>query len=103
MPVPFTVNRVTITDSTPVLLASWQRTSDRFRIVVRNETDWDNAYLTNSPTGTDAISYTVEPHNEFSFEVPAVPPYSPTPATESLYVFTKPGKPLTVCAFIAPH
>lgn len=102
MPVPFSTAKVTAFDATPVQLLTWQRTDKAFSVYVRNDSDTGRLHVTNSASGTADDSYTIEPGNEMSFNVPAGPAYGSSP-TESLFVFAEPGRPVTASAFIGPH
>lgn len=102
MPVPFSTARVTATDDTPILLATWQRGGASFEVLIRNDSDTGNLLITNSPTGTAATAYTVGPRELIGFTVPAGLAYGTNP-TESLYVFAEPGRPVTASALIGPH
>lgn len=100
--VPFDTNRVAVPNSTPVLLATWQRSDRAFAIEIRNDSDSGKLYVTNSPTGTQADAYAVPPRDLTVLPIPAGSGFQ-LPATESVYVFAEDGRPVTAVAIIGAH
>lgn len=99
---PFDTRRVVVTGSTPVLLATWQRSDRPFWVEIRNDSDTGKLFITNSPTGTEANAYAVHPRDVTGLQIPAASGF-PTPGAESVYVFTRPNETTTAVAIIGAH
>lgn len=100
--VPFDTNRVAVPNSTPVLLATWQRSDRAFYVEIRNDSDTGKLYITNSPTGTQADAYAVGPRDVTGLAIPAASGFMP-PAAESVYVFAEDTRPVNAVAIIGAH
>lgn len=100
--VPFDTNRVLAADSTPVLIATWQRSDRGFAIEIRNDSDSGKLFVTNSATGTQADAYAIGPRDVTTLAIPAASGFMP-PATESAYVFAEDGRPVYAVAIIGAH
>ncbi|MFC4124918.1 hypothetical protein [Nocardia rhizosphaerae] len=105
MATPFTAITTTVSGTTPVQIATWQRGDSAFAVLVRASNGSSaTVWLTSDPNGTKAEAFPFYGGDLIGFDVPAkASAYAPTPPAETLYAFTNAGQATEVSVLIEPR